>query len=114
MPSFKKSTETSLKKVQAPATEEIVFVTVKAPKKVPAKKPAAKKIASPKAAVVSVIVEHHGRQIGTDAIAETAAKLWALSGRDAADIAKIELYVKQEDGAVYCVVNGEPVGQYDL
>lgn len=109
MPSSKKSAESAPKKVKAPAEE-----AVKAPTKAPAKKAAAKKAAAPKVPAVSVIVEHHGRQIGVDAIAETAAKLWALSGRDTADIAKIELYVKQEDGAVYCVVNGEPVGQYDL
>ena len=114
MPSSKKSTDITPKKAKVPATEDAAAVTAKAPKKVPAKKPGAKKIAAPKAAVVSVIIEHHGRQIGTGAIAETAAKLWTLSGRDAADIAKIELYVKQEDGAVYCVVNGEPVGQYHL
>ncbi|SBV99014.1 conserved hypothetical protein [uncultured Eubacteriales bacterium] len=92
-------------------------------KKAPAKKAAAKespekKSAPRKRAVktpeISVIVEHHNRQIGTEAIAETAKKLWALAGHDVAEVKKIELYVKQEDGAVYCVVNGEPVGRYDL
>lgn len=89
-----------------------------AAKKAAAEEPVVKKTAPGKRAAktpeISVIVEHHNRQIGTGAIAETAKKLWALAGHDVAEVKKIELYVKQEDGAVYCVVNGEPVGRYDL
>lgn len=93
-----------------------------APKKaVPAKKDAPKKAAAPakksvapKDVKVNVLVEHHGRQISADTIVKTAEKLWTMAGHDAAKISKVELYVKQEDGAVYCVVNGEAVGKYDL
>ena len=86
-----------------------------AEKKVAApKKAAEKKSTAPKDVKVDVIVEHHGRQINSDAIVKNAEKLWVLAGHDAAKIAKVELYVKQEDGAVYCVVNGEAVGKYDL
>ena len=81
-------------------------------KKDAAKAPA--KAAAPKDVKVNVLVEHHGRQISTDTIVKTAEKLWTMAGHDAAKIAKVELYVKQEDGAVYCVVNGEAVGKYDL
>lgn len=82
--------------------------------KAPAAKRAAPRTRAAKAPEISVIVEHNNRQIGTGAIAETAKKLWTMAGRDVAEIVKIELYVKQEDGAVYCVVNGEPIGRYDL
>lgn len=104
MPDVKK-TATAAKKVKATATE----APLKAPRKV-----SAKKATSPNTVAVNVIVEHHDRQIGTEAVAEAATKLWTLAGHDAAEITKIELYVKQEDGAIYCVVNGEAVGKYDL
>lgn len=110
MPALKKTDSPALKKAKPAAVPAQEAEPVK---KTPAKKPAARK-SSAKAPAVSVIVEHHGRQIGTEAVAETAAKLWTLAGHDAADIKTVELYVKQEDGVIYCVVNGEAVGKYDL
>lgn len=90
-------------------------VAKKAPaKKTAEKKPATKNAAAPKNVKVNVIVEHHGRQVDTASITKTAEKLWTMAGHDAAKISKVELYIKQEDGAVYCVVNGEAVGKYDL
>lgn len=104
MPESKKAASSALKKVSAKkaATEESAV-----------KKAAPRKRATG-APELNVIIEHHNRQIGVEVIAETAKKLWVLAGHDAAEISKIDLYVKQEDGAVYCVVNGEPVGSYDL
>lgn len=123
------------KKIEAPAPVKAVEAPKSAPtKEASAKKPAVKKTAPVKKAAapvvkkaaapvkkaaakdvnVRVLVEHHGRQISTDTIVKTAEKLWTLAGHDADKIAKVELYVKQEDGAVYCVVNGEAVGKYDL
>ena len=132
MPEVKKSPEAP-KTIATPKVAEKAAAPKAAEKKpavkkaAPAKKsPAVKKEAAPKTAAtpkkatapkdvkVSVIVEHHTRQIGTDTIVKTAEKLWVKAGHDAAKISKVELYIKQEDGAVYCVVNGEAVGKYDL
>lgn len=110
MPALKKTDSPAPKKAKPAAAPTQEAEPVK--KTVP-KKPAAKKSAA-KTPAVSVIVEHHGRQIGTESVAETAAKLWVLAGHDPAGIKTVELYVKQEDGAIYCVVNGEAVGKYDL
>lgn len=100
------------KKAASPAPKK--FAAKKAAVKEPTEKKSAPRKRAARTPEISVIVEHHNRQIGTEAIAETAKKLWALAWHDVAEISKIELYVKQEDGAVYCVVNGEPVGRYDL
>ena len=104
MPASKKAESASPKTAKTDPTP----VETTPIKKAPAKKTSAKK------PVVSVIVEHHDRQIGTEAVAEAATKLGTLAGHDAAKIKTVELYVKQEDGAIYCVVNGEAVGKYDL
>ncbi len=104
MPEVKKTAATA-KKAKVPAAEK----PVKTPRKAPAKETAATKNIT-----VSVVVEHHDRQVSTEAVTEAAVKLWALAGHDAAEITTVDLYVKQEDGAIYCVVNGEAVGKYDL
>lgn len=108
MPEVKKAAAASVKKATTPALEKPARTTAKTPRKSPAKKAATKNIA------VNVVVEHHDRQISTQAVTEAAVKLWVLAGHDAAEIITVDLYVKQEDGAIYCVVNGEAVGRYDL
>lgn len=120
-PAAKKVEAPAMKKTEAPkaakapaAKKEAAPKAAKAPAAKKAAAPKAEKAASKKGVKVKVVVEHHGRQITTDTITKTAEKLWTLAGHDASKIATVDLYVKQEDGAVYCVVNGEPVGKYDL
>lgn len=110
-PTVKKAVEPKVATIRKSAEKKSTT-----PKKAEAapKAAASKKSSASKHANVHVIVEHHGRQIGTDTIVKTAEKLWTMAGHEVAKISKIELYVKQEDGAVYCVVNGEAVGKYNL
>ena len=79
-----------------------------AAKRPPAKKPAEEKSAEAK---TTIILEYCGRQVTETTMIAGAKKVWADAGRTEA-IETMELYVKPEDGAVYCVINGEPVGKF--
>ena len=79
-----------------------------AAKKAPAKKAAEEKSAETK---TTIILEYCGRQVTETTMIAGAKKVWAEAGRTEA-IETMELYVKPEDGAVYCVINGEPVGKF--
>ena len=79
-----------------------------AAKKAPAKKAAEEKSAEAK---TTIILEYCGRQVTETTMIAGAKKVWADAGRTEA-IETMELYVKPEDGAVYCVINGEPAGKF--
>ena len=79
-----------------------------AAKKAPAKKAAEEKSAEAK---TTIILEYCGRQVTETTMIAGAKKVWADAGCTEA-IETMELYVKPEDGAVYCVINGEPVGKF--
>lgn len=95
--------------------------TRKTAEKKPAEKKTAEKKAEPKTAKktveskeepkVKLVVEYQGRQLYQPELQERAKRVWADAGRTAA-IKTMELYVKPEDLAVYCVINGEPVGKF--
>nr|WP_155149391.1 MULTISPECIES: DUF6465 family protein [unclassified Pseudoflavonifractor] len=98
-------------KTEAPKAESKKPAARKAAEKKPAeKKPAAKKAAAPKA---NIVVEYQGRQVMQADILAGAERVWAQAGRTEA-IKTMELYVKPEDGAVYCVINGESVGKFSF
>ena len=98
-------------KTDSPKAESKKPAARKAAEKKPAeKKPAAKKAAAPKA---NIVVEYQGRQVMQADILAGAERVWAQAGRTEA-IKTMELYVKPEDGAVYCVINGESVGKFSL
>lgn len=115
-PVEEKAVKAAAVKTEAPAAvkTETVTETVKAAAKKPAakkpaqKKPAAKKAAAPK---TNIVVEYQGRQIGEADILAGAEKVWAQAGKTEA-VKTMDLYVKPEDGAVYCVINGESVGKF--
>lgn len=88
----------------------------KAPRKAAAKKAPAKKAAEAPAekaveTKTTIILEYCGRQVTENTMIAGAKKVWADAGRTEA-IETMELYVKPEDGAVYCVINGEPAGKF--
>lgn len=115
-PIEEKAVKAAAVKTEAPAAvkTETVTETVKAAaKKLAAKKPAQKKPAAKKAAApkTNIVVEYQGRQIGEADILAGAEKVWAQAGKTEA-VKTMDLYVKPEDGAVYCVINGESVGKF--
>lgn len=74
-----------------------------------AKKAAAKKVELK----TSIVLEFQGRQFTEADFVESAKKLWADAGKTEA-IEEMQLYVKPEDGAVYCVINGEEMNGFEL
>lgn len=116
-PVEEKAVKAAAVKTEAPAA--VKTETVKAAAKKPAakktaekkpaeKKPAAKKAAAPK---TNIVVEYQGRQLMEADILAGAEKVWAQAGKTEA-VKTMDLYVKPEDGAVYCVINGESVGKF--
>ena len=99
----------------APKAAEKKTARKTATKKAPAKKAAEKSVEAPaeKAAETktTIILEYCGRQVTETTMIAGAKKVWAEAGRTE-DIETMELYVKPEDGAVYCVINGEPIGKF--
>ncbi len=75
------------------------------------KKPAARRTRAAKAVAANVVLEYQGRQLFQSDLVERAKRVWADAGRTVA-IESMDLYVKPEDGAVYCVINGEPCGKF--
>ena len=99
------------KKAVAPVVEEKAAAPKAAPK---AEKKTARKTA-PRAARVktTVVLQYQGRQLAEADLVSEAKKLWADAGRTDA-IKELNLYVKPEDSAVYCVINGETMGSFAL
>ena len=87
----------------------------KTARKTATKKAAEKSVEAPaeKAAETktTIILEYCGRQVTETTMIAGAKKVWAEVGRTEA-IETMELHVKPEDGAVYCVINGEPIGKF--
>lgn len=100
-------TEPAAKAEAAPKTAEKKAVRKTTAKKAPAKK-AAEKAAEAK---TTIILEYCGRQVTENTMIAGAKQVWAEAGHTEA-IETMELYVKPEDGAVYCVINGEPAGKF--
>ena len=100
-------TEPAAKAEAAPKTAEKKAVRKTTAKKAPAKK-AAEKAAEAK---TTIILEYCGRQVTENTMIAGARNVWAEAGHTEA-IETMELYVKPEDGAVYCVINGEPAGKF--
>ena len=107
-------------------TETVTETAPKAAEKKTARKTAAKKAHAKKAleekAVetpaektvepkTTLVLEYCGRQVTESTMIAGAKKVWAEAGHTEA-IETMELYMKPEDGAVYCVINGEPVGKF--
>ncbi len=99
----------------APKAAEEKTARKTAAEKAPAKKAAEKAVEAPAEKAVetktTIILEYCGRQVTETTMIAGAKKVWAEAGRTEA-IETMELYVKPEDGAVYCVINGEPIGKF--
>ena len=100
----------------APKAAEKKTARKTAAKKAPAKKAVeekavetpAEKTVEPK---TTLVLEYCGRQVTESTMIAGAKKVWAEAGHTEA-IETMELYMKPEDGAVYCVINGEPAGKF--
>ena len=129
----KEAAKTEVKAAAAKATEKAVEVKEEAKAAKPAakkttakktttkaaaeKKPAAAKKAPAKKAEVKteVNIQFDGKNYTTDDILKIAQDVWKYElGNKAADMKKVELYVKPEEGKVYYVFNGEVTGSFPI
>ncbi len=101
----------STAKAEKPAKSEKTPKTAKKEKAPKAEKPAARRPRAAKAISANVVLEYQGRQLFESDLVERARRVWADAGRTV-EIQSMDLYVKPEDGAVYCVINGEPCGKF--
>ncbi len=107
-PAARKTAPKAAKKTTAKAAKTTKAAKKAAPKA--EKAPRAPRAAKTKA---NIVVEYQGRQVSQADILAGGERVWAQAGRTEA-IKSMELYVKPEDGAVYCVINGESMGKFDF
>lgn len=62
----------------------------------------------------NVYVEFYGEQVSQSEILEEAKKIWKDSGKKAADLKSIQLYIKPEDDRVYYVFNDDESGSFPI
>ncbi len=65
-------------------------------------------------AKVEFNLEFADKQISYDDILKLAKDNWKANGNKAADLKKIELYIKPEESKTYYVANGEVNGEFDI
>lgn len=59
-------------------------------------------------------VEFYGQQIDQADLIKEAKSIWTKSGKKAADLKSLDLYVKPEEYKAYYVFNGDENGGFDL
>ena len=84
-----------------------------AKKAVKAEKKVTKKTVKKAEMKISTVLQFQGHEFTEADFVEQAKKLWADAGKTEA-IEEMQLYVKPEDGAVYCVINGEEMNGFEL
>ncbi len=62
----------------------------------------------------NVYVEFFGEQVDQAELISEAKKIWKGLGKKAADLKKIELYIKPEDDRVYYVFNNDISGSFPI
>ena len=62
----------------------------------------------------NIYIEFYGEQILQSDVVAEAKKIWKGLGKKAADLKKIELYIKPEDDRVYYVFNGKTTGSFPI
>ncbi len=63
----------------------------------------------------SIRVQYQGKDVSTDDFIKEAKSAWSKeTGKKAADLKSLDLYVKPEENMVYYVVNGNELGSFPL
>lgn len=112
---MKKETE---RKAAAPAAQPVAQAKQPDVKKTDVKKSDAKKSAAPRkrAAKVeqAVYVQYGDGEWNMAALVEAAKSDYAAQGHDPAQVKKLSLYVKPQDGRAYYVINDADTGSVTL
>ena len=116
-PAVKKAAAPAANKPAVKKAEPAKTETKKAAaKKAPAKKAATKEAATKEAAVkTNIVLQYADKNVTFDTLVENAENVYQYDmGKKAADIKKLDLYVKPEENTVYFVVNDKELGNYGL
>ena len=62
----------------------------------------------------NIYIEFYGEQILQSDVVAEAKKIWKDSGKKAADLKKLEIYVKPEDDRIYYVFNCDESGSFPI
>lgn len=57
-------------------------------------------------------IEYYGKQIDQAALIKEAKSIWTKSGKKAADLKSLNLYVKPEENTAYYVFNDDETGSF--
>ena len=57
-------------------------------------------------------IEYYGKQIDQAALIKEAKSIWTKSGKKAADLKSLNLYVKPEENTAYYVFNDDETGRF--
>lgn len=57
-------------------------------------------------------VEYYGKQIDEAALIKEAKSIWTKSGKKAADLKSLQLYIKPEENTAYYVFNDDETGSF--
>lgn len=84
-----------------------------------AKKPAAEKKApamkKPAEVEANVVLQFNGNDYTKERLLQSAKDVWQFDqGRDLADLKKVEIFVKPEDGKAYVLANGEESYSFNI
>lgn len=59
-------------------------------------------------------IEYYGKQLDEATLVKEAKSIWTKSGRKAADLKSLNLYVKPEENMVYYVFNDDETGSFAI
>lgn len=59
-------------------------------------------------------IEYYGKQLDEAILVKEAKAIWTKSGRKAADLKTLNLYVKPEENMVYYVFNDDETGSFAI
>lgn len=59
-------------------------------------------------------IEFYGKQVDEELLVKEAKDIWTKSGRKAADLKSLNLYVKPEENMVYYVFNDDETGSFSI
>ena len=57
-------------------------------------------------------VEYYGKQIDEASLIKEAKAIWTKSGKKAADLKSLNLYIKPEENTAYYVFNDDETGSF--
>ena len=59
-------------------------------------------------------IEYYGKQIDETTLVKQAKSIWTKSGKKAADLKALNLYVKPEENTAYYVFNDDETGSFSI